>query len=274
MPTTERAHHPGAATDDDPRWDWDAFRLYMPDEPVTKEGYPLAWVNARHLWAPRPNVSMTGLQLEADDGGLLLPVKAGIKDMIRDLTGHRCIRCGHPYVVGQEQFWDETVEEDSSESLLALTLFDEEPTDEPRVKRDRPKHWSPCDDLCTHGGLFRWRIGGEEVPWTSREGAPAMLRHLMTAAEVQAAWRILTVHHLDGNKRNCLWWNLASLCQRCHLTIQKRVVMEQVWPTEHSEWFKIHAAAWYATKYEHNPLVTRAEARARMDELLAYERQV
>ena len=28
---------------------------------------------------------------------------------------------------------------------------------------------------------------------------------------------MLTVHHLDGNKWNCELWNLAALCQRCHL---------------------------------------------------------
>jgi hypothetical protein len=34
---------------------------------------------------------------------------------------------------------------------------------------------------------------------------------------------MLTVHHLDGNKWNCEWWNLAALCQQCHLRIQARV---------------------------------------------------
>ena len=30
----------------------------------------------------------------------------------------------------------------------------------------------------------------------------------------------LTVHHFDGNKSNCEWWNLMALCQRCHLRRQ------------------------------------------------------
>src|SRR5579875_1412083 len=34
---------------------------------------------------------------------------------------------------------------------------------------------------------------------------------------------VLTVHHLDGNKKNCQQYNLAALCQRCHLRIQARV---------------------------------------------------
>jgi len=30
----------------------------------------------------------------------------------------------------------------------------------------------------------------------------------------------LTVHHLDLDKANCEWWNIPSLCQRCHLKVQ------------------------------------------------------
>lgn len=56
----------------------------------------------------------------------------------------------------------------------------------------------------------------------------------------------LTVHHLDLNKSNCEWWNLVALCQRCHLQIQHKVVMEQVYMFEHSEWFKPYAAGYYA----------------------------
>ena len=39
---------------------------------------------------------------------------------------------------------------------------------------------------------------------------------------------VLTVHHLDGNKSNNLAWNLAVLCQRCHLSVQGRVRMGQM----------------------------------------------
>jgi len=31
----------------------------------------------------------------------------------------------------------------------------------------------------------------------------------------------LTVYHLDGNKANNEPWNLAALCQRCHLWVQQ-----------------------------------------------------
>ncbi len=55
-----------------------------------------------------------------------------------------------------------------------------------------------------------------------------------------------TTHHLDGQKGNCNWWNLAALCQRCHLHIQAKVVMERVWMFDHSEWFKPYVAGYYA----------------------------
>lgn len=61
-----------------------------------------------------------------------------------------------------------------------------------------------------------------------------------------ASGHVLTVHHLDLNKSNCAWWNLAALCQRCHLHIQGKVVLERQWMYTHSEWFRPHVAGWYA----------------------------
>lgn len=58
----------------------------------------------------------------------------------------------------------------------------------------------------------------------------------------------LTVHHLDGDKSNCRWYNLPPLCQRCHLTIQARVIMHRPWLYEHSEWFKPYVAGYYASE--------------------------
>ena len=109
--------------------------------------------------------------------------------------------------------------------------------------------WSPCDEHCRHhaGGTRR------------------------THEFTEAQWRILTVHHLNGDKADCRWWNLASLCQRCHLRIQRTVVMPRVFPWEHSEWFKAYAAGWYAHSYLGEDL-TREETMARLDELLSLER--
>ncbi len=50
----------------------------------------------------------------------------------------------------------------------------------------------------------------------------------------------LTVHHLDGNKGNNADWNLACLCQKCHLHIQGTVFMPQSFMFDHSDWFKPH----------------------------------
>lgn len=155
-----------------------------------------------------------------------------VKDLVREQAEHRCVRCHHPYVKGAGE-------------------------------------WSPCDELCTHDG-----------PISSQPSAVGLLpsplafaagKYAADVPPIYAQWRILTVHHLNGVKGDCRWWNLAALCQRCHLVIQGRVVMERVYPFEHSEWFKPYAAGWYASAYLGEDL-TRDETMARLDELLALER--
>lgn len=122
--------------------------------------------------------------------------------------------------------------------------------------------WSPCDDMCRHAGEVRWvqppmPEGGlphNEIPEPFRE----------------AYYRILTVHHLDENKANCRWWNLVALCQRCHLRMQRTVVMDRPYHYEHSEWFQPYAAGFYAFKYLGEDL-SREEVMARLPELLKLE---
>lgn len=71
--------------------------------------------------------------------------------------------------------------------------------------------------------------------------------------KVMAGWRcercgvahgpvpnVLTVHHLDGVKTNLWGWNLAALCQRCHLRIQAKVLWDRLWPWPHSPWMARH----------------------------------
>lgn len=83
---------------------------------------------------------------------------------------------------------------------------------------------------------------------------------------------MLTVHHLDLNPANCVWWNLLALCQRCHLSIQARVNLDRPWVmVEHSDWFKPYVAGFYAKKYLGLDL-ERTEVEARLDDLLALER--
>lgn len=77
----------------------------------------------------------------------------------------------------------------------------------------------------------------------------------------------LTVHHLDLNPANCAWWNIPALCQRCHLHIQGRVVMERPWLFAHSEWFKPYVAGYYA--HLRGLPESRDYVMAHLDELLA-----
>lgn len=92
---------------------------------------------------------------------------------------------------------------------------------------------------------------------------PADWPSTATAVKEAAGWRcircghsndvesghVLTVHHLDADKSNCRWWNLTALCQRCHLSIQGRVIMARTWMLPHSEWFKPYVAGYYAFQY-------------------------
>jgi hypothetical protein len=84
------------------------------------------------------------------------------------------------------------------------------------------------------------------------------------------AGRILTTHHFDGDKSNDEWWNLLALCQVCHLQVQAKVDPEIPYFLDHSEWLKPYVAGFYALKYEGRK-ITREEAEARLDALLAYE---
>ena len=61
----------------------------------------------------------------------------------------------------------------------------------------------------------------------------------------------LTVHHLDGKKWNLEPWNLAALCQRCHLKVQGRVDwFQDLLDGVHSHWLARHVGLynWWAKK--------------------------
>ncbi len=66
---------------------------------------------------------------------------------------------------------------------------------------------------------------------------------------------VLTVHHLDGNKSNYERWNLAALCQRCHLSTQGKVFMPQFYMFEHSDWFKPHVEGYYKSIGQEMPTI-------------------
>lgn len=83
--------------------------------------------------------------------------------------------------------------------------------------------------------------------------------------------RVLTIDHLTGDKADNRWWNLAPLCQVCHLQIQGRVIMQRPWIWEHTPWFRPYVAGYYAMRYLGLDL-SRDEVERRLDELLALER--
>ncbi len=153
------------------------------------------------------------------------------RQQVRAEAGHRCIRCHHPFETGTHGGGE----------------------------------WTPCDEQCTHGGPIRYGHGTIGVDIIMPAG-----QLVQTGDKIEAQWRILTVHHFDGDKSNDAWWNTLALCQRCHLTIQSRVDPDIPFFFEHSEWAKPYIAGFYAWKYEGRQ-ITREEAEQRMEELLAYE---
>jgi DNA-directed RNA polymerase subunit RPC12/RpoP len=62
------------------------LRVYTRPEEIGKDGYPLAWHKC-------PTCLGDGC---SECGG-----EGSAKDLIRALAGHRCVRCGHPYVQGR-----------------------------------------------------------------------------------------------------------------------------------------------------------------------------
>ncbi len=56
---------------------------------------------------------------------------------------------------------------------------------------------------------------------------PKLTRH-DTVMNANGKPRILTIHHIDGNKSNNDWTNLLACCQVCHLHIQ--AVWRPGWP--------------------------------------------
>lgn len=49
---------------------------------------------------------------------------------------------------------------------------------------------------------------------------------------------VLTTHHLNMEKAQLSPWNLAPLCQRCHLSVQARVDFDQPYMGEHKQWME------------------------------------
>lgn len=161
----------------------------------------------------------------------------------RERAGNRCIRCGHPFECGSHGKGE----------------------------------WSKCDSGCTHAGEVRiTKTDGSKSLLNASHTVKFMLspsyRGGLSITLIEAHWRILTVHHFDGDKSNDAWWNTLALCQRCHLEVQSKVDPEVPFFLEHSAWLKPYVAGFYAFKYE-GKMLSREEVEARLDELLCHERR-
>lgn len=109
---------------------------------------------------------------------------------------------------------------------------------------DRAGHPLRCDHECDQlrGRVWRPRLVGA-----------------LTAHDWYRPGLNYGVHHLDGDTRNCAWWNLPALCNSCHLTVQSRVIVERPYILAHSEWFIPYVCGWYAHYYG-KLAITREEA--------------
>ena len=205
-----------------------------------EDGYPFAWHGECFQAVIEWELDGRGGHVKGD----CCP-EISIKDFIRQQADNRCERCWHPYTKGEGM-------------------------------------WSKCDPSCRHGG--NWRQVNADG-WVAYEVNPVVrevivhgtageyareLERSGAGARIEARYRILTVHHLDSDKGNCRWWNLVSLCQQCHLRMQRKVVMDRPYLYEHSEWFQPYAAAFYAFKYLDEDL-PREDVMARLAELLQLE---
>jgi hypothetical protein len=90
-------------------------------------------------------------------------------------------------------------------------------------------------ERCRHPAERPWKLpAGKQRGW-GPEPCDGLCNHPADGKQ-----RVLTVHHLDGHKPNCAAWNLAVLCQVCHLSIQGRVTMRQLFMLDHTSWMLPH----------------------------------
>ncbi|HLB36057.1 MAG TPA: hypothetical protein VJL31_05780 [Gemmatimonadales bacterium] len=107
-----------------------------------------------------------------------------------------------------------------------------------------PLNWSEVAYLvkCVAGWRCERCRHRHETP-SRRKGCDRFCRHVRDGKQ-----RMLTVAHLDNDRSNCARWNLAALCQVCHLKLQTRLVMGQVFMFEHSVWMAWRVKAMEASR--------------------------
>lgn len=155
---------------------------------------------------------------------------------VKHQAGWRCVRCGHPH-------------EKPGQRIACTT---------------------DCD-LNYHPEWHKTPPGRATVEDYTRGKVTAMNWRGDTWVRTRQRQRVLTVAHLDDDKSNCAWWNLAALCQVCHLVTQAKIEMDRPWLLPHSEWFEPYVAGFYAHKYLGLQL-TQGEVNEGLEALLILER--
>lgn len=97
----------------------------------------------------------------------------------------------------------------------------------------------------TNGMMGDYPVDWPEIAKRIKDAAGGRCERCREPHNVEMGY-VLTVHHLDMNKANCADWNLAALCQRCHLRIQGKVDFEQQYMMEHSAWMRPHVEGFKA----------------------------
>ncbi len=158
---------------------------------------------------------------------------------VKARAGWRCIRCGHPYVLTFES------EHDAEEAMWRIF---------------------PASNQggALKAGWIRPIPGGG---YMIRSGILPCDEGCDDHRDGPVKRRVLTVHHFDGDKENCAWWNLGALCQVCHLQVQGRVRMDQAYMHPHTLWFRLYVAGYYASMVLGEDLM-RDEVERRLCELL------
>lgn len=148
-----------------------------------------------------------------------------ISKHLKGAAGNRCVRCFHP----AEGNWKRG-EEPETELIptgikqLALPL---DMLEDVELMIERPV-------ARANGDIFSV---GDEYP--GRMQCDMACRH-----QKGDKMRLLTVHHLDINKANVSWWNLAPLCQVCHLEVQAHWDWHQYYLVEPPHWMAPYMRAW------------------------------
>lgn len=101
---------------------------------------------------------------------------------------------------------------------------------------DYPENWKLIADAVKERAEWRCvRCGHRQ----ERPGEPAQCDQRCQHKR-DGKQRVLTVHHLDGDKSNSEWWNLAALCQVCHLHVQAVYHPDQIPLFELESWLILY----------------------------------